>query len=539
MDREMKLAAAIATPSAGKGTTSLPADLVGASCKRVGTASLVIAGLWAFALFVNNVVLPATGLERPLGGQIAAWPMPGNVIALIGIVISAAMIFVVRRLYHRPGVLLDVGLGFEVATALLIGILDQWIPVLEPGRISWICIIILIYPAIAPSTPRKTLLAALAAASMDPLGLGITLLRNPALDVTFPLAVLSFLPNYVCAVLAVIPAHIVTKLGRHVKQARELGNYQLGEVVGTGGMGEVVKATHRLLARPAAIKLIRPELLGANGDDKTRVVLERFRREARAAATLRSPHTIELYDFGVSEDGTFYYVMELLDGMDLERLVERFGPVPAERAIHFMRQASLSLGEAHGLGLVHRDIKPSNLHTSRLGTTVDFVKVLDFGLVKNIGTNADPTLTAAEWTPGTPAFMSPESAQGIAADQRADIYSLGCVAYWLLTGQVVFPSNSAIGMMQRHIQDEPEPPSARTELDVPKEVDDLILACLAKQPADRPTDGEALERMCAAVDFSKPWTDERARRWWHTHYPAPAQGEPTEPTVMAPLLPSD
>ncbi len=524
-------------PAVAGRITSLPADVLGQSCRRIGIVSSVFAGLWAFTLLMNNVVLPLAGFQQPLG-QAGSWPMPGNVIAVVGIAISVGMVFVARTFHHRPNFLLDLGLGFEVATALLIGLLNQWRPVLEPGQLSWICVIILVYPALVPNTPRKTILAALAAASMDPLGLGITALRDPTVHATLAETVLAFLPNYLCAIMAAIPAHIIVGLGRHVKKARELGNYQLGEIVGQGGMGEVHRATHRMLKRPAAIKLVRPEVL-AHSPGGGDVVLERFRREARAAAMLRSPHTIELYDFGVSEEGTFYYVMELLDGLDLQTLIDRFGPVPAERAVHFLRQACSSLGEAHSLGLIHRDIKPANLYASRLGLTVDFIKVLDFGLVKNVGPEPDSALTAPQVTTGTPAFMAPEVAQGDEVDQRADVYSLGCVTYWLLTGQLVFTAQNPIKMMHQHIQDTPEPPSTRTELPVSKALDDLVLACLAKQPDDRPSNGEELGLLCSTVDLPEHWTDERARRWWHTNCPTCLAEEPCEQSVLAPALSLD
>src|SRR6185503_7091389 len=189
-------------------------------------------------------------------------------------------------------------------------------------------------------------------------------------------------PNVIGAVLSTIPARVVRGLGRAVAEAREVGNYRLGEQIGKGGMGEVYVATHRLLARPAAVKVILPAQLGARDLAGQLEVAERFRREASAAANLRSPHTIELYDFGTAADGTLFYAMELLDGLTLQALVDRFGAQQPGRVIHLLRQACLSLAEAHRMGLVHRDIKPSNLMSCRMGTEVDYLKVLDFGLVK-------------------------------------------------------------------------------------------------------------------------------------------------------------
>ena len=277
-------------------------------------------------------------------------------------------------------------------------------------------------------------------------------------------------PDYLLVGVAVVIAHVVTGLGQQVAKAREMGSYQLGELLGRGGMGEVYRATHRMFARPAAIKLIRPEMLGAGDDAAAQLAVKRFRREAEAAANLRSPHTVELYDFGVTEDQTLYFVMELLDGMDLESLVRRARPAAgAGRVIHILRQVCESLEEAHVRGMVHRDIKPANIHLGRVGLRHDFVKVLDFGLVKVVAADGPEhsLATAAGLTPGTPAYMAPEMALGESVDGRADLYALGCVAYYLLTGQVVFEADTPFQMVARHLRAEPVPPSLRTEVYVP------------------------------------------------------------------------
>ena len=294
-------------------------------------------------------------------------------------------------------------------------------------------------------------------------------------------------------------------------------------------MGEVYRASHQMLARPAAVKLIRSEVLGSSSPDNARVIIERFRREAEAAASLRSPHTINLYDFGAAQDGTFFLVMELLDGLDLETLVERFGPLPPERAAYLLSQACESLEEAHTRGLIHRDIKPSNIFTCRMGLAVDFVKVLDFGLVKarDAGDHHEPLLTAPDATAGTPAYIAPEVVRGDAVvDHRVDIYALGCVAYWLLTGRLVFEAPNALQLMFQHAQKSPVPPSQRIELPIPPALDELVLACLAKRPEDRPaTAGELARRLTAAVS-GEPWTPERALRWWERHHPESARPAP-------------
>ena len=468
------------------------------------------------------------------GGTV--WPQPGIAVSGAGLAFSIGMAVLAHRLSGHPRKLLDIGLGFEVFTAALIGFLNQWAPGPPTGDISWVCAIVLLYPTLAPTTPGKALFAALAAASMDPLWYGAGVARGAVPDPSLADALFRFWPNYLCAVAAIVPSRIIGGLGRQVSRARELGSYRLGPRLGTGGMGEVYQAEHRLLARPAAIKLIRPDLLAAVTTGQASLHVERFRREAEAAALLRSPHTIELYDFGFSADGGFYYVMELLDGISFEDLVARFGPQPAERAVYLVLQVCESLGEAHARGLIHRDLKPSNLHTCRVGLQVDYVKVLDFGLVKGMAVG-DATLTAPNIAAGTPAFMAPEVALGETdADVRLDVYSLGCVLYWLLTGRLVFEAKSPGKLMHLHIQEPPEPPSRRTELPLPPELDAVVLACLAKNPGDRPANADVLRELLARLGIAEAWTRDRAQHWWDAHNPRSL--EPRKPCEGAHVVPA-
>jgi eukaryotic-like serine/threonine-protein kinase len=500
--------------------SSLPADLLAQSCRRVLVASLFFATGWGMVLLLHFVGVWSGDHPRMDGASV--WPQPGVTVASFGLLLSVGMGIIAGRLRDRPGLLLDLGLVFEVLTAALIAFLNQWAPGPPTGDISWVCAIILAYPSLAPNTMGKSLTAAFIAASMDPFWHLVALARHAVPDPSALDFVYRFWPNYLCAAAAVIPARIIRGLGRQVSRARELGSYQLGPKLGAGGMGEVYQAEHRMLARPAAIKLIRPDLLEALTTQQASLQVERFRREAEAAALLRSPHTIELYDFGFSDDGGFYYVMELLDGLSFEDLVQREGAVPAERAVNLMLQVCESLGEAHARGLIHRDLKPSNLFICRVGLQVDFVKVLDFGLVKGVA-SGDPTLTAPNIAAGTPAFMAPEVALGEEVDSRIDVYSLGCVLYWLLTGQMVFEAKSAGRLMHLHIQEPPVPPSQRTELPVPPELDAVVLSCLAKAPADRPADANVLRNRLARLDLGSRWTRERAQRWWGTHRPQPME----------------
>jgi serine/threonine-protein kinase len=314
-------------------------------------------------------------------------------------------------------------------------------------------------------------------------------------------------------------SRVVYRYGVRLNKAREIGSYELVKKLGEGGMGEVWVARHRMLARPAAVKLIRPELLGNNQRSRD-IAVKRFEREAMATAGLRSTHTIDLYDFGVTEEGAFYYVMEFLEGMTLDAMVRRFGPVGPDRTIYLMRQVCHSLGEAHARGLIHRDIKPANIFTCRLGPDCDYVKVLDFGLVKQtLESDSATGLTAQGVTAGTPAFMAPEMVLAKPdVDGRADLYGLGCVAYWLLTGQNVFAGDNPVATALAHVRDVPLPPSARTEIVIPPALESLILDCLAKDPNDRPqTAADVVTRLDAIG--GRVWTHADAIKWWALHGP--------------------
>ena len=246
-----------------------------------------------------------------------------------------------------------------------------------------------------------------------------------------------------------------------------VGSYSLIERLGSGGMGEVWLARHQLLARPAAVKIVREAAVGV-GERMAHALRQRFAREAQATAELQSPHTVQLFDFGVTETGSFYYVMERLRGMDLQRMVERHGPLPPERAVFLLKQACRSLSEAHALGLVHRDIKPANLFVCRLGSEYDFLKVLDFGVVSRQARESMAPITVAGMVLGTPAFLAPELVSGQGSfDGRADIYALGCVAFWLLTGRPPFEAGDAMSLLMHHSKTTPLPPSTLSEEAIP------------------------------------------------------------------------
>jgi serine/threonine-protein kinase len=499
---------------------AIPEDILRGASQRLAIMSLLGAVLWFVGTVAFHIALWSLHNHDP---EYLRLQVPDG-IAVASVVLSLSLYHYARTHARNPRFVLDLGLVYLVLTGLAVGLSWHW--VLEPSTIvlaptiSWIGPVCLIFAAIIPSTPGKTLVASLLAVSMNPLGMIIEkAMGNWDFGALRNVMIMHY-PDYIMAGIAVVISHVMTQLGEEVARARELGSYQLGGLLGRGGMGEVYRATHRMLARPAAIKLIRPEMISDQESAGGQTALKRFRREAEVAASLRSPHTVQLYDFGVTEGRTFYLVMELLDGLDLETLVRQKGPLPAARVIQILGQVCESLEEAHASGLVHRDIKPANLHLGRVGLRYDFVKVLDFGLVKTVKSD-DPShslATAAGLTPGTPAYMAPELAMGQAVDGRTDLYALGCVAYFLLTGQLVFDAGNGIQMIARHLNDAPVPPSQRTELPVPGALEQVVLACLAKRPDDRPAGATELARSLAALD-SSGWSQEQAAAWWGVNKP--------------------
>ncbi len=515
---------------ASAASLGLPPDLAAQAGLRLGVMALAYAGAYAVLFTLSRLLedFPGTdSISGLLGPDATAAVFIGSSLFVFFVAVSGTI---------DPYRLLHLGLFYEVFGALGIEIDILWWPALglwPPGEafavngISWTCPWIVLFPLIVPATPGKAALAAFSAASIRPLLLLIITAQGGAFsDAGFNAATMIdlILPNYVCFALAVVGARVVWGYGSHISKARRMGSYRLVEKIGVGGMGEVWKAEHQMLARPAAIKLILsdPAHDSAAGG-KPDLVIHRFEREVQATAELRSPHTVVVYDYGYADNRTFYYVMELLDGVSLQACIEKYGPMPPERVVHILRQACHSLAEAHDRGIVHRDIKPANIFICRYGRETDFVKVLDFGLVKRLGPQSpqEPELTQMGSFAGTPAYTSPE---GVMADRgdvdpRSDIYSLGCVAFWLLTGQTVFEASTSLAMLVQHVKQSPDPPSRHTEFRVPEKLDELILQCLSKDKMARPSDCEMLEAAFRDLPLERSWTRERAREWWDVHVP--------------------
>jgi len=307
-------------------------------------------------------------------------------------------------------------------------------------------------------------------------------------------------------------AYRVEILRQKAIEARKLGQYLLKQRLGAGGMGEVHLAEHVLLRRPCAIKLIRPERAG----DPTNLL--RFEREVQTTATLTHPNTVQIFDYGHADDGTFYYVMEYLAGLTLEQLVRQHGPLPEARAVHFLRQLCGALREAHAVGLIHRDIKPGNVMVCERGGVHDVAKLLDFGLVLPQGVGQDgERLTQEGAIAGTPAYVSPEQAGGRQdLNAPSDIYSVGCLAYFLLTGQPPFAGRPAVRMLAAHMYEPPTPLTSRRP-EVTEELQAVVLRCLAKEPGERFASAPDLETALAACPMAGRWTDQAAAAWWRAN----------------------
>ncbi|MGP0069455.1 MAG: serine/threonine-protein kinase [Isosphaeraceae bacterium] len=413
----------------------------------------------------------------------------------ITLILMTSQYFVGLDLMHR---------GPEYAPIMLAFIKDGLIQML---------VLMMIYGTLIPNPPAVSA-RALVAMFLGPVATVFLLRLHP--DIAPILAQLSsaeeagsnILFLAIGTALAIYSSFLVNGLRTELHEARKFGQYQLREKLGAGGMGEVYLAEHQLLKRPCALKLIKPEA----GTDP--IVLARFEREVRSAARLSHPNTIEIYDYGHTPDGTFYYVMEYLQGLSLSDLVRTYGPLPAGRVIYLFRQVCAGLAEAHALGLVHRDLKPANIFVAVRGGETDVAKVLDFGLVKLTQDAGAVELSSEMTVSGTPLYMAPEQAVGDRAlDARADIYALGAMMYAVLTGRPPFTGESAFAVMMAHARDPVVPPS-EVHPGVPEDLERVVLCCLAKKPGERYPDVKALSHALAACAAAAEWDADKADRWW-------------------------
>jgi eukaryotic-like serine/threonine-protein kinase len=494
-------------------------DVAENAARRLGTLAI----LTALTVVGSTILLCALQPELAAAHETPVFRLS----ALFLLLASVGLAALERSKLVRPQVLLDAGLAFEVAGAFAIGMMENsaaWpdSPVRGSTAVAaWIAICVLVIS----NRPWKSFIAAGVSAGMVPAAhlLSAQILGYPAMPWN-RLASYTIGPLFVAGWTPFLSTRIY-RMQKDLSRTTDLGSYRLESLLGKGGMGEVWRARHRLLRREAAVKLVRPDIVSRAGDRELQHIRRRFELEAQAIASLRSPHTVALYDFGTSDDGSLYYAMELLEGLDAQTLVKQYGPQPAGRVISFIRQVCDSLDEAHDLRMVHRDLKPTNLYVCRLGKQVDFVKVLDFGLVKAILDPGQAQLTMQGETSGTPAFMAPEQVRGEPdIDDRADIYSLGCVAYFLLTGALVFDEPSALSMALAHVERTPTPPSQRSELSIPGSLERVIMACLEKKRERRPQSVAELASLLERCTEVPEWTPAHAKQWWALHYPAQAKG---------------
>ena len=492
----------------------------------------VIASGFLMAILLYDIVLPRA---QPTPSAVRVWDLAMNLTAVAACAVAALAGRRSPQSAFRWAAGLHVYICFVLSVPL--NTASQLGPEAFDGAllfgVPWVCVILVIFPLIVPGRTRDQVSLAWFCASFEPASILWTLAQVGPIPAG--IVIKWVFPVFMCAGLATVSSVVTARLAAEVaaarRRARELGSYRLERKLGGGGMGEVWLAQHRMLKRPAAVKLIKTERL-AQADEVVRQSLLRFEREAQRTANLRSQHTVELYDYGRTEDGSFYYVMELLDGVDLDQLVTRHGPQPPGRVVSILSQACLALAEAHTQGLIHRDVKPANIHLCRQGPSeLDVVKVLDFGLVLETTARPDDArLTGAHQVLGTPSYMAPETALDEAVDPRADLYALGCVGYWLLTGELVFPTESPLRAMVAHAREVPAPPSSRITTPLPADLDALILDCLAKDPADRPPSAAALRARLLACAV-EPW--DGAERWWSDFQPLPAD-DPATRTTQAP-----
>jgi serine/threonine-protein kinase len=385
------------------------------------------------------------------------------------------------------------------------------------NTVLFIFAMVVLYGMFIPNTWRRAAAVVsvmLAATFLSPLALRILhpdVYRFTAPLLSFEIVSENILMLTIGAGVTVYATHIINALRVEAFEARQLNQYRLKGLIGAGGMGVVYLAEHQLLKRPCAIKLIAPERAG---DPKA---LARFEREVRTTAQLSHPNTVEIYDYGQTEDGTFYYVMELLHGLSLADLVARHGPVSPGRTIFLIRQACSALAEAHARGLVHRDLKPANIFAARRGHLHDFVKLLDFGLVLPPPDSSSAESSGEDHIAGSPQYMAPEQVTGDAPlDARTDLYGLGAVAYCLLTGRAPFTGATPMAVLIAVARDHVEPPS-RYRPELPADLERVVLRCLAKSPADRYPDADTLDQDLAACDAAAEWDFARAASWWNRH----------------------
>jgi eukaryotic-like serine/threonine-protein kinase len=489
------------------------------------------------AMFMLMSLLSAFVIFGQLSGSM---PQPKGSGRYLGILLLAMILIALGSMWRvTSGPLrserfirwLDIGCTLDPAMLLATSVyVMREIAVAQIGAMTVLVFIVLGRALIVPSTPRHT--AAVSALTFLPLIIVVALLNFGAHSeftriVPAPMAMAGAVMWAIAATsLATYGSSIIYGLRQEIESAHQLGQYTLLEKIGEGGMGSVYRARHSMLRRPTAIKLVPPDKAGPKQ-------LIRFEREVQNTAELDHPNTIQIFDYGHSPEGVFYYAMEYLDGIDLDGLVEEHGALPPSRVVHILDQACAALIEAHDKGLVHRDIKPANVFICHRGGIPDVVKLLDFGLVKEL--QSDGGLTNTDIVAGTPAFLSPEA---ITAPEKvgpaADIYAIGAVAYFLLSGHWVFEGATVVEICGHHVHSAPEPPSSRGGVIMSAALERLVLRCLSKKPEDRPSDVRTLRRQLRDTPEYGGWDEEEAEAWWAENEASISKGRGSSTTTSAP-----
>lgn len=510
-------------PAPGRGGVALVAGTLASLAgqthtlrrRRIAAAALFLAGavtlvlIWVLlgqASYSSWVTLTTAALRAAIAAGVAA-------VLLSRVELTRGQVHIAEYLLFGSFVLLmAISQALENLELMRRGDLPGTIAFVKNG-VFGTTILMIIYGMLIPNDAATTAKVVLSMALAQVVALVFVMEHPDVVEVVHEMRTIENVGSNVLfltigAALAVYGSFLLNGLRTELHEARKFGQYRLLHKIGAGGMGEVYLAEHALLKRPCALKLIKPE---ASADP---VALARFEREVQSSARLAHHNTIEIYDYGHTDDGTFYYVMEYLRGMSLADVVEKFGPLPAGRVIHVFRQVCAGLAEAHALGLVHRDLKPANIFLAVQGGETDVAKVLDFGLVKPTKDPNAAELTAELTVSGTPLFMSPEQATADRSlDARSDIYALGAIMYLALTGRPPFQGETAFAVMMAHGRDPVTPPS-EVRANVPHDIEAIVLRCLAKKPAERYSSVKELNGALASCTASGEWTATEADAWW-------------------------
>ncbi|MEO8704678.1 MAG: serine/threonine-protein kinase [Kofleriaceae bacterium] len=465
---------------------------------------VVLSGLmfWSFVILFGFTILMyfQYPLIEPPGESTI------NAIAVVGLTVLATIwrVFLVRRTLSMER-LYQIDTMYAISVGLVFGLSAWWAKELRPsayGCLLYASFMVLLRAIVVPSTGART--AVIGVLTFLPMTIVATLLRHHQELPSWAFVIADLVISTIVVLLATVGSRIIYGLRRQVSVAMQLGQYTLDEKIGEGGMGEVYRARHTLLRRPTAVKLLIPDRIGGG-------TVERFEREVQHMSQLTHPNTVAVFDYGRNPEGVFYYAMEYLDGIDLEHLVEEFGPQPCDRVMSVMVQVCGALHEAHTNGIIHRDIKPANIILCERGAVPDVAKVVDYGLVKEITAN---TGESSHIILGTPAYIAPEAVSDPeSVGPAGDLYALGAVGYYLLTGKRVFEGKTSVDVCVQHVTATPIPPSKVADVKIPEALENLILKCLEKSPTVRPG-AAALARSLRAVPICGDWTEDEALAWW-------------------------